>query len=455
MAELTMPRLSDTMEEGTVGRWLKQPGEQVEKGEIIAEIETDKATMELEAFESGTLQKIVVNEGQTVPIGATIAIIGMGEGSVEVGPTPAPPAETAEPQKAEPAATERQPEKPPSDFPSPAQTNGHAQDADEHIKASPVARRLAAEYGIDLRMIKGSGPGGRIIKENVEAFHSSGGEQAAAPERTSAQPRAPQQSPEQPSAPAPAPERAPERMPAPAPAAPPAPAGTIVPMSRMRRAIARNMTQAKPGMPHIYVTAEVDMDEALKLRKQINEGGASPVKISVNDLVIKAVAKALVKFSALNSSYATDPDGKAGVIYHPRINVCVAVAIDEGLVAPVVFDADKKSLSTISAEVKDMASRAREGRLKQEELDGGTFTLSNLGMYDVIEFGAVITSPQAAILAIGAVRAVPVVRQNEIVIGQTMHITVSADHRVTDGAVAAQFLQEVTRLLETPMSLLV
>jgi pyruvate dehydrogenase E2 component (dihydrolipoamide acetyltransferase) len=223
----------------------------------------------------------------------------------------------------------------------------------------------------------------------------------------------------------------------------------------MRRAIARNMNLAKPGMPHIYVTAEVDMEAALALRKQINETGAAPVKISVNDLVTKAVAKALRENPAMNSSYVMMQDNKPGMVQNQQVNVCIAIAIDEGLVAPVVKDADKKSLGAISSDIKDLAARARENKLKQEELDGGTFTISNLGMYDVVEFGAIITAPQSGILAVGAVREVPVVRDGEIVVGQRMYITASADHRLADGAVAARFLQEIKRLLETPMSLLV
>lgn len=427
MAELTMPRLSDTMEEGTIGRWLKQPGEQVEKGEIIVEIETDKATMELEAYEAGTLQKIIVKEGETVAIGAPIAMIG--EGELEEAPATAPAAD----QKAPTAA----PEKAGIEAPS-ARSNGHSSDK---VKASPVARRLAQEYGIDLSQVEGSGPGGRIIKENVEAFQSSRGGEAA-----------PAEAP----APAKAPAPAPAQPPGPAPAQPLAPAGAeVTPLSKMRRAIARNMNQAKPGMPHIYVTSEIDMAAVLELRQQINEDGAAPVRISVNDMIIKATAKALTRFPELNSSYVLDADNKPGALRHPQVNICVAVAIEDGLVAPVVFDADKKSLGTISAEVKDLAARARENKLKQEELDKGTFTISNLGMYDVAEFGAIITSPQSGILAVGAVREMPVVRNGEIVIGHMMYLTVSADHRLADGAVAARFLQEVKRLLETPMSLLV
>jgi pyruvate dehydrogenase E2 component (dihydrolipoamide acetyltransferase) len=427
MAEVTMPRLSDTMSEGAVGRWLKKPGDAVADGEIIAEIETDKATMELQAFESGTLQKILVPEGQTVPIGQAIAIIGDGAAPEEAA---APPAQ--KPQQAAaaaPAAPEATTETQPQATPSASQSNGQA--SDERIKASPLARRMADERGIDLRQVQGTGPGGRIIKENIENFQPTAA-QAAASAATPA---------------------------APAPAAPPstapAPAGEVTPMSRMRRAIARAMTDSQPGTPHIYVTAEVDMAAAVKLRKQIIDSGASEVKISINDLIVKASAKALLKFPTLNSSYATTADGQLGVVRHQQINVSIAVALEDGLVAPVVRDTDKKALGTLSGEIKDMASRAREGKIRQNELEGATFQVSNLGMFDVVEFTSIIPAPLAASLSVGAVRQTPVVRNGELAVGEMMYVTLSVDHRVADGATAAQFLQELRRLLESPMSLLV
>jgi pyruvate dehydrogenase E2 component (dihydrolipoamide acetyltransferase) len=444
MAEVTMPRLSDTMSEGAVGKWLKQAGDQVANGEIIAEIETDKATMELESFESGTLQKILVPEGQTVPIGTPIAIIGDGaaaaepvakaaEASTPAGAAQQAPAEedgdeakartTAEAQaQAQPPATQSPAvqAQPPTTVPS---ANG------ERVKASPVARRLAEERGIDLRLVKGTGPGGRIIKENVEEFQPA----------AQAQPPAAQAA-------------APATQPAPQAGAPSADA---VPMNRMRRAIARAMTDSQPGTPHIYVTAEVDMAAAMALRKQINDSGAAEVKVSVNDLVVKAAAKALRKFPSLNSSYATSGEGQPAVLAHAQVNISVAVALDDGLVAPVVRDADKKAIGTIAAEIKDMAGRAREGKIKQNELDGGTFQVSNLGMFDVVEFTSIIPAPLAASLSVGAVRQTPVVQDGQLAVGQRMTVTISVDHRVTDGATAAQYLQELRRLLQTPMSLLV
>jgi pyruvate dehydrogenase E2 component (dihydrolipoamide acetyltransferase) len=451
------------MSEGTVGRWLKKPGDAIAQDEVIAEIETDKATMELVSYENGTLQKIVIPEGQTVPIGEIIAIIG--DGPVENGQAaPAPAAQPADARAASPteeggaqavarteAESRAQVEQPAPAEPSveaPERTNGQA--TGERVKASPLARRLAEEYGIDLSRVHGTGPGGRILKENVEEFHSRG--DAGVPAQTSA--------PAPETAKAPAPQPTPQPTPAPAPAPRPAPAalapaGEVIPFSRMRRAIARAMNESKPGVPHIYITSEVDMAEVMKLRKQINDSGASDVKISVNDMVVKAVAKALVKFPQINSSYAVGADNQPGVIRHPQVNVSVAVAIEDGLTAPVVRDADKKSLGTIAAEIRELAGRAREGKSKQTDLEGATFQVSNLGMFDVVDFVSIITVPQAASLSVGAVRQTPVVRDGEIVVGEMMYVTLSVDHRVADGATAAQYLQELKRLLQSPMSLLV
>jgi pyruvate dehydrogenase E2 component (dihydrolipoamide acetyltransferase) len=451
-----MPRLSDTMSEGAVGRWLKKPGDHIENGDIIAEIETDKATMELQAFESGTLQKIVIPEGQTVPIGEVIAIIGEGAAPAEAPEQAAP----SGPQQAETeeggdeaiarntSEAKAQVQQAPDASAAPARsaisstseaqtqaqgqgpTNGTT--AEGRIKASPLARKLAEERGIDLRQVQGTGPGGRIIKENIENFQPG-----AAP------------------AAKPAEQAVPAAAPAAKPAAAPAPAGEVVPLSRMRRAIARAMNESKPGTPHIYVTVEIDMGAAMQLRKQINDSGAADTKISVNDLVVKAAAKALAKLPAVNNSYGVGADGQPGVVKHPEVNVSVAVALEDGLIAPVIRDADKKSIGTIAAEVKDMAGRAREGKIKQNELEGATFQVTNLGMYGVVEFGSIITVPQSASLAVGAVRQVPVVREGQIVVGEIMNVTLSADHRIVDGAVAAQYLAELRKLLEAPMSLLV
>jgi len=447
MGEITMPRLSDTMSEGTVGRWLKKVGDQIAVGDIIAEIETDKATMELEAFEAGVLQQILIPEGQTVPIGHPIAIIG--DSATPVAPTPSIPPVTTQPsapsasavtpvtvQAVSPAAVAE------SATPAPA-VGG---DDNGRIKASPVARRLAEELGIDLRQVVGTGPGGRIIKENVEEFAARRGAAVPAPTVTPSTP---------PPTPVPVSPPTPVQPPAPARTPTPAPAPKLVgaePLSRMRRAIARAMTDSKPGVPHIYLTIEVDADALVALREQIT---ASGTRVSINDLVVKAAAKALSKVPAVNVSYSQTADGQPGIVRHSQINIGVAVALDDGLVAPVVRDADKKSISVISAEIRDMALRAREGKIKQQELEGATFQVTNLGMFGIVEFGSIISVPQAASLAVGAVRKVPVVRNDQIVIGQVMNLTLSADHRVVDGAVGAQYLQELRKLLEAPMNIIV
>ena len=418
MAEITMPRLSDTMSEGAVGKWLKQPGDPVQAGDIIAEIETDKAVMELEAFDSGTLLKILVGEGQVVPIGTPIAVVGEGEVETEPPPEASPEAAAGPPPEA------RAETRPPAAAPTPPPPALPAEEGDSHIKASPVARRLAEARGIDLRLVQGTGPGGRIIKENVEDFE---------------------------------PEAAPERPPAPQPAAPAAAEAPdeVTPLSRMRRAIAQVMTAAQTGTPHIYVTVEIDMAEAMKLRRQINDSGAAEVRISVNDLVVKAAAKALRKFPALNSSYTTGSDGQPAILRHQQINVSIAVALEDGLVAPVVRDVDQKALGTVAAEIKELAGRAREGKLKQQELEGATFQVSNLGMYQVTAFTSIIPAPLAASLSVGTVRQAPVVRDGQLAAGEIMSLTLSVDHRIADGAIAALYLQELRRLLESPMSLLI
>ncbi len=449
MGEVTMPRLSDTMSEGTVGRWLKKPGDQVKVGDIIAEIETDKATMELESFEDGVLQKIIIPEGQTVPIGEVIALIG--DGAVEAAAEPTPPAgqpavsgtTQAPTEEGGAVATARVASaqgdaQPP--LPSGGQGPGAAataqSDDNGRVIASPLARRIAEELGVDLRQVQGTGPGGRIIKENVEEFAARAGAKPAAPPAEAPRPAAP-------AAPAPA-------KPAALPAAPAS--ATVAPLSRMRKAIARAMTDSKPGVPHIYVTVEVDMDAAMALREQL---AASGIKVSVNDLVVKAAAKTLAKMPALNTSFVAGEDGQPAIAQHAAVNIGVAVALEDGLVAVVVRDADKKAIGTISAEIRDMAGRAREGKIKQNELEGATFQVTNLGMYGVVEFGSIISVPQAASLAVGAVRKVPVVKDDQVTVGQVMNLTLSADHRVVDGVVAAEYLRELKALLEAPMAILV
>jgi pyruvate dehydrogenase E2 component (dihydrolipoamide acetyltransferase) len=448
MADITMPRLSDTMSEGAVGRWLKKPGDKVQKDEVIAEIETDKATMDLVSFEDGTLQEIVVPEGKIVPIGEVIGIIGNG-------PAKAAPKKDAKAAKAADAkAADAKGDAKTAEAPKEAaakdgagaaavKANGSAgaptsapvkaeeaapqgqvaRGEGERLKVSPVARRVAEEHGVDLRVVPGTGPGGRILRANVEEFRQKGGAAAAKPA---------------------------------APAASAAlPKGEVTPLSRIRKAVAKAMVESKPGVPHIYLTVEVDMGPAMALRKQINESGAAGVNISPNDLIVKAAARALAKHPWLNASYATTPEGQPGVIMHSQVNVSVAVATENGLLAPVVKDADKKGLAQIATEVKDLATRAREGGLKQNDLEGATFQTSNLGMFGVVEFVSIVTSPQCGSLAIGAIREIPVVKDGAVAIGQRLNVTLSADHRVADGATAAQFLQDLVKLLQSPFSLLI
>lgn len=432
MAEITMPRLSDTMSEGTIGRWLKQPGEQVAKGDVLAEIETDKATMELESYESGILQDVLVEAGQTVPIGQVIAVIGASASTQEATPSGNG---TASPKPAAPPVAPKQPA--PAAHPV-----THFVSESDHVKASPLARRVATDYGLDLRLIQGTGPGGRILRENVDAYYQHHGAEAVSTEQAVPQPAQPAAVPQSP-APAAVSMGVPDQT------------SPLQPLSRMRRAIAHKMTEAKNGTPHFYVSTVVDMGEALALRHQINEIHAAPVKISINDMIIKAIAKSLRAYPVLNSSYVVDDQGLAGIVLYDYVSISVAIALEDGLIVPVVRDADMKSLGTIAAEVKDMAARARDGSIKQAELEGGTFTVSNLGMFDVTEFIAIITPPQAGVLAVGSVREQPVVRDHEVVIAHTMHATISADHRVADGATAARCLQTFKELLQTPLKLLV
>ncbi len=435
MAEVTMPRLSDTMSEGTIGKWLKQQGDQVSKGDVLVEIETDKATMELEAYEEGVLQQILVADGETVPIGQAIALIGDGnEQPADTSSSTQPASQpTSKPQPASPS---------PPAAAAPSPTGDPTDDHGERVLASPLARRIAEDRGINLRQVQGTGPNGRIIRENVEAYQEAAPASTTATDAAATQPTSPPRSTTPPAA-APTPSMA-------------APAGsTVQSLSRMRRAIAQKMTEAKHGTPHFYVTAEIAMDETLALRKQINDSHASSVKISVNDFIIKAMAKTLAEHPELNRSYVVAEDGTPGIVEHPDINISVAMAVDEGLIVPVVAQADKKSLGTIAAEVKELATLAREGSIKQHQLEGGTFTVSNLGMYDVTTFTAIITPPQAGVLAIGSILEQPVVRDHELTIGHMMYVTLSADHRVVDGATAARCLHAFKRMLQSPLKLLV
>jgi pyruvate dehydrogenase E2 component (dihydrolipoamide acetyltransferase) len=458
MPDITMPKMGFDMQEGTIVRWLKKPGDEVRRGEPIAEIETDKVTIEIEAFESGTLTEIVVQEGQSAPVNAVIARLDGGNGSqapvpVAAAPAVPPPAEVSPPQAPLPETPAPLAE-PPADI--------------GDIRASPLARRLAREYGIDLRQVRGSGPAGRIVKEDIEAYLSARG---AAPASASVSPPPP--APAAVSAPplAPAPVSAPPPAPAPVSPPPPAPAAvsapppasapvsmvqpaasTVVPLSAMRKTISRRMLQSWQQFPHIFVSIEVDMGAALALRAQANAGRAREDQVSVNDMVVKACAVALLAFPNLNASYSDE-----GIILHPTVNIAIAVALESGLMAPVVANCQDRSLGSIARETKRVVALAREGKITPDLLQGGTFTVSNLGMYGIPEFTSIITPPQAASLAVGAIRRTPAFKDDsdEVVAKHLMMLTLSADHRVTDGAEVARFLNDVKRLLEQPLALLV
>jgi len=442
---VVMPQMGYDMDAGTLLRWLKQEGEQVERGEPIAEIETDKVNLEIESFEGGIVRKLLVTEGQTVPVGEPIAIIGEPGEAIETPP---------EPTRTEPTVPAAGPPAMPAqsvdglrEAPAPLPEDQVIERAPgERVRASPLVRRLAAEHGIDLQGVHGTGPGGRIVKEDIMPLV---GRPQPVPATARPAPAAPAAAP----TPLPTP---PTPGPAPAPAAAPAaalagqPLSELHDLSRMRKTIARRMGESWQQAPHFYVTMAIDMARALELRTQINEQVEDPQKVSVNDLIVKGAALALRKFPSLNASFA----GEQLRVYD-RIDVGVAVAIEGGLISPVIPDTDHKPLGEIAAMAKDLIERARNGGLKPEEYQGGTFTVSNLGMYGVENFIAVINPPQAAILAIGAIRTVPVFVDDAFVPAQRMEVTLSADHRVTDGAEVARYLIELKRLLENPMLLAV
>lgn len=429
MAEfILMPTLGFDMEEGTMGSWLKNVGDPVHKGDVLAEIESDKVTQELQARAEGVLLAIFRETGDQVPVGAKLGIIG-AEGEDISGMTaeagaktagnngaaakPAPASEEAisapgsEPAKTEPAA--------------PAANTAVSGEFPGGVKATPVARRVAEEHGVDLTQVGGTGPDGSIRKTDVESFI--------------AQPQ-----------PAAAPAAAPTPAPTPVAAGPDA---EEIPLTRMRSAIARRMMESKTAVPHFYVTSEIDMEPALALRKQINDALDPDNKVTVNDLIVKAAALALREFPNLNASFGGDK-----LIRHNRVHVGSAVAIEGGLLTVVQKDTDVSSISKIARDHKEMFGRAREGKVRPEDVEGATFTVSNLGPWDVENFVAIINPPHAGILAVGSARQVPVVVNGELAIGTRMKVTLSADHRVTDGAEAAQFMQAFKAILENPLRLL-
>ncbi|MGZ4280142.1 MAG: dihydrolipoamide acetyltransferase family protein [Solirubrobacteraceae bacterium] len=468
MPDVVMPRLSDSMEEGTILKWLKAEGDEVTRGDELVEIETDKATMTYEADSAGTLS-IVAQEGDTLPIGEVIARIGAGgeapagdgaraeatqqaEASGNGGPRAAPPA-AAPAATAEPPAAAPEPERQPAAAESgaaPPSADGNGGRA----KASPVARRIAREQGIDLSALQGTGPGGRIVKADVEAAASGGTPQAAAPAQPAPAEAAPAQA--APAAPAAEPQAVPAAAAPPPPPASIAETGTakgdvsVRELTRTQQVIARRMAESKATIPEFTIATDVDMEGAVEVRKQLKAAAetVSGVVPSFNDMVVKASALALREYPRANGSYK---DGRFEL--YSRVNVGVAVAAQEALVVPTVFDADKKSLGEIARDARALAERVRANVVTPPELSGGTFTVSNLGMFGVTEFSAVINPPQAAILAVGKMEPRAVVRDGEIVARNIMTITLVCDHRILYGAEAAEFLARIRALLEQPIAL--
>ena len=412
-----MPKLSDTMEEGVIAKWNVEEGDKVESGDIIAEVETDKATMEVEVFDAGTILKILADEGEAVPLGNLMAVIGE-EGEdisdlLEEARSGSSEGDSSEETKVT-DQEEQDEEYDPVFGDLEEKDNGQPAESttdDGRIKASPLARNMAEDQGIDLSNVKGSGPQGRIIKRDIESYEPSQ-----------------------------------------APAAAPATAATVSRedkehrVSQMRKTIARRLSESKFSSPHYYETMEIDMGAVWDARKKLNE--ISDTKISFNDIVVKACATALRKHPDINSSWKGDK-----IIEHGDVNIAVAVGIDEGLVTPVIDNTDQKGLQQIAAEGKDLIEKAKDRDLQPEEMEGSTFTVSNLGMFGIEEFTAIINPPNACILAVGAIREVPVVEDGEVVPGKRMKVTLSSDHRIVDGVSAAQFLNTLKGMLENPLGM--
>lgn len=416
MAEvIKMPKLSDTMSEGVVAKWHKKVGDKVKSGDLLAEIETDKATMDFESFQDGELLYIGVQEGQNAPVESILAILGKSGEDITAlieGGSAAKPAEKVEEKPIEKEAKSE-----------PIQNNASKQDAtpatkvesnsnDSRLKASPLAKKIAQDLGVDLTQVQGSGDGGRVIKKDVENFTPA----ASSPSEFT-------------------------------PSVVGQEAFTEEPVSQMRKVIARRLAESKFTAPHFYLITEIDMDNAIAARKVLNE--KAEVKISFNDLVVKATAAALRKHPKINSSWLGDK-----IRYNQHINIGIAMAVEEGLLVPVVRSADHKSLTQISAEVKNFSQKAKSKKLQPTDWEGNTFTISNLGMFDIDAFTAIINPPDACILAIGSIQAKPVVKNGAVVAGNVMKVTLSCDHRVVDGVIGAEFLQTLKAYLENPVLIL-
>ena len=433
MSDITMPRLSDTMQEGTIARWLKKAGDEIKKGDILAEIETDKATMDLEAYEEGTLQQVLVQEGETVPVGQAVARIGSGAGDKDEGAEKRTPgqqtASTAETggddtramhatQSVSKRTTEQDADVQSTSSKTAQNGSGKA------TKASPLARRMAEEHNIDLRQVQGTGPGGRIVRDDIEDALE---QRSASP--AASIPAVPQQE---------------------TPTSTALSEAELVKLTRVQLLIARRLTESKQTIPHFYVSSEIDMTDLLVMRQTLNANlGEAGVKVTVNDLIMKACALALEKIPEVNSSLKEDH-----FVRYKHIHIGMAVDAPTGLVVPVIRDANTKGVRSIAHEAKALIARARANKLTPADLDGGTFSVSNLGMMDASGFIAVINPPQAAILAVAATRKQFVPVDGQPVIRDLMTVTMSADHRILSGATVARFLQEVKQLLQNPFSVL-
>ena len=449
MKTIEMPKMGDTMEEGKILRWIKHEGDQVKKGESLAEVETDKVNIEIESFASGILRKILVPEGASAPIGAGIALVGapdepLPENTGRNGAAKSASAgvhngqnDNRTPAALAPNQTGMTIENSMVPQPTAATINNQAPATGEHgrIFISPIARRLAEEHRIDYSHIRGTGPNGRIIKMDIEAAVARAAQRPAAIV-----------------APQPAAAPAPPVQPEPAPAAIDAGEVVEIPLTSMRRTIAKRLSQSMQTAPHFYVTSVIDTGKLADLRQQINAYAANdlvPVKVSFNDLIIKAVARALVRMPQVNISFAEDR-----LIEKKFVHIGMAVALEQGLIVPVLHNVDRQGILDIARESQRLAEAARTGKLRPEDLSGGTFTVSNLGMFDVESFTAVINPPESAILAVGSITPTPAVVDGQVVVRNRMKVTLSSDHRAIDGATAARFLQEVKRLLEEPFGLL-
>jgi pyruvate dehydrogenase E2 component (dihydrolipoamide acetyltransferase) len=426
MAKITeMTQLSPTMAEGTIVKWIKKAGDAVQAGDIIAEVETDKAVMEMEAYESGTLLHIIAQEGVKVKVGGPVAIVGKSGEDISSlltqvasltasapassAPAPAPSAPAPTPPKPEPEAKKQEPATPPPEKkgePPTIPVSGN------RILASPLAKAFAVDKGISLKNVIGSGPGGRILKKDLIQNQQTLSVASSAPKKDQS-----------------------------------------IPLSGMRKTIARRLWESKQHIPHFYLNTEIDAERLVDFREKLNSdlqsASSQPIKVSLNDLIIKASARALIKVPGVNASFQDEQ-----ILIHGNIDIGMAVSIDGGLLTPVIRNADLKSVIQIAKETKSLATKARERKLKPDEFTGSSFTISNLGMFGIESFSAIINEPESAILAVGGLIEKPVVKNGEIAVGKTIKMTMSCDHRSVDGALGAQFLQELKKILESPFSLL-